>query len=241
MLNNQQALELLLNSFAYFNNDRLMAIIDRDMNILASTKAALEASNLSPTKNKINIADLPRSNELIFKKAQITYNKSWKKKLDIQFISINFMRKPGFQILRCNLTPMINKDTGDIVAILSTAQPLEYATAWHKIEKFIAQNQSNQRIAAAAKQTQLLTPKEQEIIFLLFCCDSYEEIANIINLSHRSSLSGASIGQTLRRSTFNKFKVSNLADLKRKALALNYHKKVPLTLLHEMLIEVNEL
>ncbi len=159
---------------------------------------------------------------------------------DIQTISINFLRIDGYKALLVHYKPIINNDTGDVIAIQGKLHKLEHPFSWYNISNLIINERTNNGIYNK-QQDDLLVNIELEILFLLFNCDSYKDISDILSIAHGKIYTQDYVGKVIRRSLMQKLKVFNVTALKKKAIELGYNKRVPLSLMGEMIVEIDKI
>ncbi|MBX9866854.1 MAG: hypothetical protein K2Y14_08045 [Burkholderiales bacterium] len=248
MLNNQQALELLIANHKQFYTDphEIMYLIDLDYNLIFISDYALGIWDYDPIKNDLivqagisllntKIADYVFPDEL--KKYSLSVFHS-KKRLSI--LGINFKRKSEHVILISNYTPIINRDTGNVIAIQINAHKPRFPLNWFKIP-LLSNTPTDQNANLKERPLMydtLLTTREHEILFLLFHLDTYEGIAAFLNVNCGSNVTPSSVGKIIRRNLYKKFNVNDINSLKAKAALLDYHKHIPIYIMPVLAINL---
>lgn len=249
MLNNQQALKLLVASHEQFYTkyNSIMYLIDLDYNLLSISDYALSIWNYDPIKTGLNIKaginllDTRIANYIYPEELQKYIAKVLRDKKFLSLLGINFKREKEHTILIFDYTPMINKDTGDIIAIEIYAHKPILPLNWFKL--LLLRNERTNQIINLDTRPQmydhLLTTREHEILFLLFHIDNYEGIAAFLNVSCDIKISTSAVGKIIRRNLYQKFHVNDINSLKIKASQFNYHKQIPVYIIPVMTITID--
>ena len=244
LLSNAEALELLLKAFDQFNGGEISLILDLDLKIMSSSPKAAEIINIPQEElvgkhyaTDFRPQDFDASIEISAMQRAIR-----EKKLQ-RTLSINFRRQKEFIVLFTHFRPFINKNTKDVIALHAISTIEIPPLAWFKIIDVLPQKSDkdaevNKELLSKSNKLTLI---EQEILFLLFVYDTYEEIAILLSCKYATSITPNKIGKIIRRNLLTKFNVFNLQSLKAKALKLNFHKNIPLSLLQETIIDIGSL
>lgn len=240
MLSNTEALKVFLDAYHKFQNYEI--ILGLDLRIIASYENISAKVNLSYKDflGKHLIRDFRHDVKLADSGVQLL-EKVIRNKADMQVLSINFLRHKEDIILLIDYTPIVNQSTGDVIAVGIKMHTVLYPMLWHKL--FIAED-TYEHIPLAEIIEQVdengLTTIEQEIGFLIFNCDNYTEIAQILSWCHNKKFTKSWVTKLIVQKLWIKFKVYNLKSLKQKLLEKGYHKTVPASLIGETVIEVSK-
>lgn len=209
MLNNQQALELLVTNYEQFYTkyNSIMYLIDLDYNLLFISDYALSIWDYDPIKTGLNIKaginllDIRIENYIYPDELKRYISKVICNKKLLSLLGINFKREKEHILLIFDYTPMINKDTGDIIAIEIYAHKPIFPLNWFKLTH-LHNDHPNQTINLGTRPQMydhLLTTREHEILFLLFHIDNYDGIAAFLNMSSDIKISASAVGKIIRR------------------------------------------
>lgn len=145
-----------------------------------------------------------------------------------EFLSVNPNYQEDLLILHCTEKPIVNPGTNDTVAISMELRKLDIPLYFAKILELNSFPISN---LTQDYQDHLLTKREHEIAFLLFHYPTSEKIAEIISSFSPKPVSAKTIRNILSQQLYPKFKVYNIQALIDKLYVLDYHKKIPPSLL----------
>jgi hypothetical protein len=164
-----------------------------------------------------------------------------KKRLSL--LGINFTRKSEHTILIFEYTPIINRDTDDVIAIQIYAHKPRFPINWFKIP-LLSNTPTDQNANLKERPLMydtLLSTREHEILFLLFHLDTYEGVAAFLNVNCGSNITPSAVGKIIRRSLYQKFNVNDINSLKAKAALLDYHKHIPIYIMPVTAINLERL
>lgn len=172
---------------------------------------------------------------------QNTLDRCIKLRTTIKWLSLKFARKPSHWLIIITFQPIINKSTGNIIGFKLTGEaPHHLSIGFQGIRKIINHSKNAKR-EIAAQIDEWLTNRELEVLFLLFHCDNYQQISNLLSLSYGINYSASMVAKVVGRNLYNKFEVNNLESLKEAAHKLNYHKSVPISLFGEFMYPLEQL
>jgi len=233
---NATALKILLQWYETFCHNKICGIMGRDLKIIASNKLCGEFCNLDCTLTGLSFFDLyPRIDNRKKQELQVMFDMVVYKKQKLQFISANFHRKLEYMVAFIEYEPILNKNTDEVIAIMVSANTVPFPLRFYNIKK---QLQTGKPLGNfVINQCSLV----DEVAFLLFQAENYEEIAEILSLVKNYRISKSLVAKTIRTTLFEQFKVFNLKNLKGKLHSLNYHKKIPPTLLGESIFLLDNL
>lgn len=156
---------------------------------------------------------------------------------NFQYIGVNFSRNVARRTLFFEYNKVMD---GSLIHCRGYVpkQPLNWYHLQHLQHMIIGVTKDEDNSSTIMTDKYGLTPREQEVLFLIFHFHSYEEIASVINLYYEQKTTANAIGKLVRRSLYEKLNVLNLPSLKQKAYELKYHVNVPKSLLPEILIEI---
>lgn len=247
MLDNQQALRLLIATHEQFYTEYhdIIYLLDLDYNLIFISNKASSIWDYHPDEIGLEIeaginlldpriADYVWPDELKQHSSTVIHNKK-----GISLLGVNFKRKSEHTILIFEYTPMINQDTGDIIAIEIYAHKPRFPLNWFKIPLLIKEpNQQEGWQEKPLMYDKLLTTREHEVLFLLFHIDTYEGVAAFLNINYGSKISSSAVGKIVRRNLYQKFNVNDINSLKLKASKLDYHKHIPIYIMPIMAINL---
>lgn len=237
----EENLTLLLKHYDSFlsHSDEMIYILDSELNILRYNKACLEVWKKLPRDiNNINfISDFFKDYHLADNIKEL-YNEAIFKKQAQKILGINFNRINNYVLLIIDLTPILSKEQ-IVIALEYKAYKPELPIHWYKLPLLI-QKASNTRCTLGGKNNGI-DIREQEIMFLIFHFDTYQEIATILSLVHKENITPNAVGKIIRRKLYPRFNVIDNKGLKEKAIAINAHKDIPKSLLVETVINISQL
>lgn len=237
-LSNSEALNLCITYHNQFSQQKLNAIVDLELNVVASNNYSAKLGN---AKDGTFIGKKLLEDVSTPERAPITaknFTECIQQRKKIRFFSFRLDRVEEYRFLVFCYEPIINLDTDEVIAVLVSAEPVDYPVYFYKIERII--KKTNKRLLGTLRD-KLLTPREHEVIFLLFQYNNYAEIAHVLTIAHNKILSGNAIAKIISRNLYNKLNVINLEALKKCAHLLGYHKKIPPSLFGEFIYRLDEL
>lgn len=244
MLTDNQALDLLIDFYEHFysNSEEFVYIIDTNYRVIKMNeygKNTWDPKYIAPftDSTKVSIIEYfwPAQFSNLIKSI---YQKIETTRKSLSVIAVNFWRKPEFAILIFYYEPIINKDTGNLIAILCRGSLPKCPLLWLNFPKNFKTPDNQTRLAS---KDEFLTVREHEIIFLMFHFNTYEDIAMILSLNYNQRITKNAIGKFVRHYLYPKFNVIDLRSLRLKAADLRYNKKIPLSLMSPIIIELEEL
>lgn len=251
-MKNEEAFELALVHFKqfYLNSNEYRFLIDlKTLNTIYSNIYYdiwnEEKQILTQGKGSVNlhdfIADHPHKEHLLE-----VYKKIVVQKLATTKLGINFFRKKDFVVMYFYYSPLINPTTQDVIAIDVISTKLNFPIAFFKLPNLISKisaphisfSDFGKRLES---YDELINNYEHEIIFLMFYFDTYEDIASVISLKYGREVKGNTVAKYVRKYLYPKFNVISHKDLKNAAVSHGYHKKIPLSLMSSMIVDLSEL
>lgn len=155
----------------------------------------------------------------------------------VTFLSVIYAREPGYETLIFSYKPLIDKLSHTLIGILIEAQIPKFPINYYSLKKYRF-NKTRVTKKVQTRNKIALTVREQEIIFLLFHCDTNDEIAEIISNAHNTKVTAEAIRKSIWRGLYTKFEVQNLLSLKRVAILAQLHNNVPPSLSNELIFQV---
>jgi hypothetical protein len=251
-LSNDEAFDLALDHFQQFysNSEECRFLINVKTSIIVYNAAYCriwkdEKQSLTLLKDQVNlyefIADHPHRDSIIE-----MYQKIIKTKSAVTNLGINFLRKKEYVVMHLYYSPLINPATQDVIAIHATAIKLNFPIAFFRLPTLINRLSINSKSAIDFHQRfedydGFINIYEQEILFLMFYFDTYEDIASVLSLKYRREIKGNTVAKYVRNHIYTKFSVISNKELKLVAIKNDYHKKIPLSLLSSMIVDLSEL
>lgn len=250
-LSNDKAFKLALDYFQefYSNSEECKFLIDVKTSNAYFNKAYHRIWSENKQKevghrDNINmyefIEDYPHKRYIIEMYEKIISTKS-----AITNLGINFLRKKEYVVMHSHYSPLVNPTTQDVIGIDGTATKLNFPIAFFRLPGLITNNTNNFSLLDYDSRLKdydgFIDNYEHEILFLMFYFDTYEDIASVLSLKYGKEIKGNTIAKYVRKHLYPKFKVISYKDLKSAAIKYDYHKKIPLSLMSSMLVDLGEL
>lgn len=251
-MSNDEAFNLALNYFYTFYSD------SEECRFLINTKTSETIFNDAYYKvwndekrarvlstNHVNlfefIGDHPHKSYIIE-----MYEKIVKSRSAITNLGINFLRKKEYVVMYFYYSPLVNATTQDVVAIQVIATKLNFPIAFFRLPALISKlNIVDNSVANFNQRLKdydgFINNYEQEILFLIFYFDTYEDIASVLSLKYCKEIKGNTVAKYVRKNLYTKFNVISNKALKLEAIKYGYHKKIPLSLVSSMIVDLSEL
>lgn len=233
------ARQLIVSYFQQIESRRIFCILDLDYTILAINDLTMSIFHLYGESflGKNFLYDFNRgAYRHAFAKANLL--NCYLNKQKIQFLSVNKLRKSGYELLLFEYTPLINKKTGSIIAILIAAEvpliPINFHNLKERLKHIYIENNEHEGSLQ-------LTEREKEVLFLLFHCRSRNEIAEILSNVYGKNITEAAIRKLVQRNLYGKFNVLNDQDLRNAIRNTGFHLKIPDVISDEFIFTVDEL
>lgn len=173
------------------------------------------------------------------------YDKIISTKSAITNLGINFLRKKEYVVMYSHYSPLVNPTTDEVIAIHGTATKLNFPIAFFRLPGLITNNTNGSPLVDYDSRLKdydgFIDNYEHEILFLMFYFDTYEDIASVLSLRYSKEIKGNTIAKYVRKHLYPKFNVISYKDLKSSAIKYDYHKKIPLSLMTSMVIDLSEL
>ena len=154
----------------------------------------------------------------------------------VENINIDLKRETVNIVLQCRFTPLHNRETGNIIAIEALLSVLNTPLLLSEPGKLLKHGE----FSSLKSNDKLLTRREHEVLFLHFQCKSAKEISQQISAIYNKDISLHTIGR-VNYQLYKKFNVYNQNQLIIEARKQNYHKKIPVTLLSNRIIDIQDL
>ena len=163
-----------------------------------------------------------------------------KSKTNSKWLSLKFSRTRPYWLIIINFQPLINYSTDNVIRFRLSGEQIDLPLQLYSIKEIIRSS----KFAKNNYQPQnddFLTNREHEILFLLFYCDNYQQIADLMSLSHSINFTSSMVAKVVSRNLYVKFDEVNLDALKQAAHRKNYHKNVPPSLFGEFMYPLSML
>jgi len=230
---------LIVDYYQQIEQKRIFCIIDLNYIILAINESTMDIFGLYGDAfiGKHFLNDFNRSlTRFTFTNANLL--SCLLKKRVIQFLSVNKIRKIGYETLLFEYTPLINKNTNNVVAILISAEVPLIPINFHNLKERLKLNRQDETIFDDRLE---LSEREKEILFLLFHCSSRVEIAEIISKVHGTKLTESAIRKLIQRNLYTKFNVVNDLELRNAIRNAGFHLRIPDSISNEFIFTVDDL
>ncbi len=154
-----------------------------------------------------------------------------------RLLSLRFSRQTSYWLIILTYAPLINPDTDNVIGFKITGVLPDFPLNFYNLEKIIqSSHYENKPPLDSASEEQL---QEEAILFLLFHCENYQRIAELLSLTNGRKITRFMVSKVVTRKIYPKFAVINLEALKQKAHEQGYHKKIPVGLLGEFMYDLN--
>jgi hypothetical protein len=238
-MTDQEALQETIRYHKIINENCMTGIVNLDLTVvcedgLSAKRANTETGSYIGRKIYPDISDGWRS-EIVAKILDDCLNLRKTGKL----LSLRFSRDPQYWLVVLTYMPLINQTTNNVIGYKVIGELPDYPLAYYKLEKLIAISHRAPKVDNG--DDGFLSGVEHEIMFLLFHCNTYEQIANLLSLANDKIFTKSAIAKIINRRLYNKFGVVNLDALKEAAHAKSYHKKLPVSLFGEFMFPLSEL
>lgn len=230
---------LIVDYYQRIEHKRIFCIIDLNYTVMAINKGTMDIFGLygDAFMGKNFLTDFNRSlTRFTFTSANLL-NCLLNKRV-IQFLSVNKIRKTGYETLLFEYTPLINKNTNNVVAILISAEVPLIPINFHNLKERLKLNSLDE---TSVEDRLDLSEREKEILFLLFHCNSRVEIAEIISKIHEKSITESAIRKLIQRNLYTKFNVVNDMELRNAIRNAGFHLKIPDAISDEFIFNVDDL
>ena len=235
----RSAQALIVDYYQRIEQKRIFCIIDLNYTILAINESTMDIFGLYGDAfiGKHFLTDFNRSlTRFTFTNANLL--SCLLNKRVIQFLSVNKIRKTGYETLLFEYTPLINKNTNNVVAILISAEVPLIPINFHNLKERLKLNSQAETIFDDRLE---LSEREKEILFLLFHCSSRVEIAEIISKVHGTKLTESAIRKLIQRNLYTKFNVLNDLELRNAIRNAGFHLRIPDSISNEFIFTVDDL
>ncbi len=240
-MNDREALESVISYHQNIDENRLVAIVDLEYNILYEDgkSALLTQTDGGSFLGRKLIPDLAKSPWRIEIVQQALTN-CFNSKKTSHWLSLRFSRIPEYWLIIQTYQPLINQATKNVIGYKVSGEKPNFPLAFYRLDKLISLS-SHHREVEIISENNAQQQFEQEVLFLLFHCSNYEQIAELLSLTNRKIYTKGIIAKTISRKLYPQFNVINLEALKEKAHAQGYHKKLPFSLFGEFMFPLSEL
>lgn len=240
-MTDQEALEKIIRYYQTAFEEHLGVIVDLDYTIVAEDKVSAKVTNTrggSYLGRKIfpDVSQAQWRSDIVEKCLSDCYNFRKTSK----WLSLRFSRTPDYWLIILTYAPLINPDTNNVIGYKISGERPNLPLIFYNLAKIIQVSHRDFNLPAPETE-ELFTLQEQAILFLLFHCETYQEIANLLTLIYQKEISKSMVAKTIIRRIYPKAKVGNLPALKKFAHDGDYHKKIPLLLLGEFMFELGDL
>ena len=237
MQNINPLLQKTINHFKTTSYHRMFAILDLDLKIvLIDNKAPIVMRLSGEIIGKHFLYDFDRTPKRAeFVKKNMA--KCIKNKQVITFLSVFYDRQPGYEMLVYNYMPLINNESGELFGVMVEADVPKFPINFYALKNHLFSEEVLPKQKRTKNQLKL-TLREQEIMFLLFHCDTTEEIASILSSVYARTITVAAIRKSIWRGLYTKFDVQNIFALKSAAVSAKLHDKVPTSLSNELIFRI---
>lgn len=236
IMNDKDAFDLLIKFYDTLDINKTFAILDVEFNIIYRSKRLHDVyHDQHPVFTTKNLIQLKRS-----KKRQLividSLHRCISTKKSIKFFSINFSRRAEFRFVLMTYSPIVNNSTGNVIGVVIEGEVPNFPINLSRIKTHLFDiPQPTAKTTPDIK----LSQREQEILFLLYHTSNHHEIADIIASTHNRTYSRESVTKVVRILS-EKFEVYNQESLLAVAVLDGWHKKIPLSLQRDIIIEVEQ-
>ena len=239
-MTDQEALQEIVRYHNNINENNMSVIVDVNYTVICEDGLSAKLANTDTDHfvgRKIypEIAKTAWRSEIVAKNLDdcLVLRKSSK------WLSLRFSRNPEHWLTILTYSPLINRVTNNVIGYKIAGEPANFPLVFHNLDQIVMASHFD-GITQPSEESPI-TLQEQAILFLLFNCDNYQEIAASLSLIYRKVISKSQVSKIIIRKLYPKFNVGNLAALKKVAYEAGYHKKIPLALFGEFMFPLNEL
>lgn len=154
----------------------------------------------------------------------------------VENIDVDLKRDMANLVLCFKFTPLYNRETNNIIAIETSASLLNSPLLLSEPCKLLKHGV----FSTTKSNDPLLSRREHEVLFLQFQCKSAKEISQKLSDIYSKPVSYNTVGR-ITNSVYKKFKVFNHDQLLIEARKRGYHRKIPVTLLSDLNIGIQDL
>lgn len=239
---NAAALKKLISFYEEFHYNKRVGVLDVNLNLIYISAPLLEILQIGRSQQEIIGLNITQIMQIVERPPQIiqravhTLEKVLENDCIVENIGINLKRNLNNIMLHFKLNPLHNRETGKIVAIEGEVSNLRFPLLLSSPDKlFKTQSRPVQK-----SNDDFLTNRQHEVLFLQFHCKSAKEIAQKLSHIYNKPMSLHTIGK-INQQLYKKFGVYNLEALLEAAYAQGYNRKIPISLLSDHTIDIQEL
>lgn len=239
-MNDKEALKLAINHNNNIYDNRHTLITDLEYNILSEDQFSGKLANFPDqtylNKNFLTLNREPWRTEIFRTILQICATT----KVTSKWLSLKFSRDPKYWLILISFYPLVNYATDNLIGFKITGEIPDLPLQFYGIKEIIERNRpanSTQK----TKNDKFLSNREHEVLFLLFYCDNYQQVADLLSLSHGINVTSSMVAKVVSRNLYVKFKVVNLEALKEAGHREGYHKQLPVSLFGEFMYPLKRL
>jgi len=223
-------------------SDIPVAIIDMDYKIFEINQPALSIFNLK-LENVLGKSLIALSDQRWQSKLRSILDECVFYNQDKSVLSLRFTRPSKYRLLLFKYTPVISKDSGNIVSIKIVASIPSFKINAYVIYKIISNAFTQTELKAELPNNNVITPQELEpaVLFLLNNDLDYNEIASLLTMVYCKKYTKHLIAKLVSRKLYEKFDVTNLMALKQKYRKSKLSRVIPKFILQEFSYPIESL
>lgn len=239
-MNDDQALQLMVDCANLVDESQHFSIINLDYTIVAVSKHGDFIYGV-PAEGTVGMSVLDFATgairTLLVKKC---LKRCFEQKRVIKFLTMRLSRAKEYRLAIISYYPLINYITGNVIGFKVILQVPDFPLRLYSLPHILSSTLDS-HVSGEDESSDFNNNLEDEILYLAFQCENYQEIADLLSLAHGQVISRARIAKIIVRNLFTKYEVFNFNALKDKAHALGYHKKVPLHLFGDFVYPLEKL
>lgn len=239
-MTDEEALDLIIKCHTMLNDNTFGVIVDLNYIVVAEDAMSAKMTNtesgsfigrkifpdISTTKWRSDIVEKNLLDCLTTRKTN-------------KWLSLRFSRQIEYWLIILSYAPIINLATNNVIAYKISGEKITYPLAFYKLDQIINSSQDDLQTRSKGKKLHALIGAA--ILFLIFHCENYQQIANLLSLSLGKNITKSMVSKVISRTLYPQFNVVNLESLKSKAHKSGYHKQVPASLLGEFMFPLDKL
>lgn len=233
-----QTLKQYIKFAKQFQPASFMVILDHEFKIVFAGEEYLNVIKKTPEEaldKHIHVSTpIPERNKVLSKTA-FTEALSSQKTKQI-FIANLYHPYPDYYTLLLTFQPIVDLSTRLTVGARLEFIPANISYFFH----ILVQTSEKIEVNNLPDNDEKLTQREHQIAFLLFHCKDLHEIASVISLFNRKTISAKTVANIISRYLFTKFQVSSREELMNALSKYGYDQKMPNSLLSNQFIDLTK-
>lgn len=237
-MTDQEALELAIHCRNTIDDNTMGVILDLNYTIVAEDKISAKLANIPSGSHLGRIISRGhnwRENIII-----INLEDCFATRQSSKWLSLRFSRSPEYWLIILTYMPLINLESNNIIGYKILGEKMNDPLNFYNFEKIVTNVQGDPLLnnQYGVKSNEII---KDAILFLIFHCESYQQVANLLSLIVGRSYTKSMVSKVVSRTLYPQFEVINLESLKAAAHKQGYHKHLPTFLLGEFMFPLDKL